>query len=454
LLYGPPGTGKTLLARAVAGEAGVPFFSISGSDFVEMFVGVGASRVRDLFEQAKQASPCIIFMDEIDAVGRHRGAGLGGGHDEREQTLNQLLVEMDGFEMKDNIILIAATNRPDILDPALLRPGRFDRQISVDRPDRNGRRKILEVHSKGKPLAAVIDLDSLAAGTPGFTGADLRNLINEAALLAARRGKKVIEQDELEEGIMRVIAGPEKKARLLSEKEQRITAYHEMGHALVGHFLEHTDPIHKITIVSRGQALGLTISLPGEDRYLTTRTALLEQIAMTMGGRAAEEIIFNEITTGASNDIEKVTSTAKAMVMRFGMSEKLGPRVLGRDAGMPFLGRDMGHEPDYSEEVAREIDDEIRRIIEEGHSLATKVLRDHIDDLHRISQILIERETIDKEQFERLLAGESEDAVFPAAPEEAAPEPAPAPERRPAPKPRPFPLPGGAAMQPPEPEAS
>jgi cell division protease FtsH len=444
LLYGPPGTGKTLLARAVAGEAGVPFFSISGSDFVEMFVGVGASRVRDLFEQAKQASPCIIFMDEIDAVGRHRGAGLGGGHDEREQTLNQLLVEMDGFEMKDNIIL----------DPALLRPGRFDRQISVDRPDRNGRRKILEVHSKGKPLASVIDLDSLAAGTPGFTGADLRNLINEAALLAARRGKKVIEQDELEEGIMRVIAGPEKKARLLSEKEQRITAYHEMGHALVGNFLEHTDPIHKITIVSRGQALGLTISLPGEDRYLTTRTALLEQIAMTMGGRAAEEIIFNEITTGAANDIEKVTATAKAMVMRFGMSEKLGPRVLGRDAGMPFLGRDMGNEPDYSEEVAREIDDEIRRIIEEGHALATKVLRDHIDDLHRISQILIERETIDKDQFERLIAGEEEDAVFPP-PVPDDPEPAPAaPERRPAPKPRPFPLPGGAAMQPPKPEAS
>jgi cell division protease FtsH len=453
LLYGPPGTGKTLLARAVAGEAGVPFFSISGSDFVEMFVGVGASRVRDLFEQAKQASPCIVFMDEIDAVGRHRGAGLGGGHDEREQTLNQLLVEMDGFEMKDNIILIAATNRPDILDPALLRPGRFDRQIVVDRPDRNGRRKILEVHSKGKPLASAIDLDSLAAGTPGFTGADLRNLVNEAALLAARRGKKVIEQEELEEGIMRVIAGPEKKARLLSEKEQRITAYHEMGHALVGHFLENTDPVHKITIVSRGQALGLTISLPTEDRYLTTRRALLEQIAMTMGGRAAEEIVFNEITTGASNDIEKVTSTAKAMVMRFGMSEKLGPRVLGRNHDMPFLGREMGAEPDYSEEVAREIDDEIRRIIEEGHDIARKVLLDHIDDLHRISQILIERETIDKDQFERLLAGESDDAVFPPEPEPAA-EPTQEPQRRPQPKPRPFPLPGGAAMQPPEPEAS
>jgi cell division protease FtsH len=358
---------------------------------------------------------------------------------------------MDGFEMKDNIILIAATNRPDILDPALLRPGRFDRQIVVDRPDRNGRRKILEVHSKGKPLAPSIDLDSLAAGTPGFTGADLRNLINEAALLAARRGKKVIEQDELEEGIMRVIAGPEKKARLLSEKEQRITAYHEMGHALVGHFLEHTDPIHKITIVSRGQALGLTISLPGEDRYLTTRKALLEQIAMTMGGRAAEELVFNEITTGASNDIEKVTQTAKAMVMRFGMSEKLGPRVLGRNHDMPFLGREMGAEPDYSEEVAREIDDEIRRIIEEGHSVALKVLREHIDDLHRISQILIERETIDRDQFERLLAGESADAVFP--PEPVEPEPAKEPERRPQVKPRPFPLPGNA-MQPPEPNAS
>jgi cell division protease FtsH len=355
--------------------------------------------------------------------------------------------------MKDNIILIAATNRPDILDPALLRPGRFDRQIVVDRPDRNGRRKILEVHSKGKPLAAAIDLDSLAAGTPGFTGADLRNLVNEAALLAARRGKKVIEQEELEEGIMRVIAGPEKKARLLSEKEQRITAYHEMGHALVGHFLENTDPVHKITIVSRGQALGLTISLPTEDRYLTTRKALLEQIAMTMGGRAAEELVFNEITTGAANDIEKVTSTAKAMVMRFGMSEKLGPRVLGRNHDMPFLGREMGAEPDYSEEVAREIDDEVRRIIEEGHDLAVRVLREHIDDLHRISQILIERETIDRDQFERLLAGEQEVAVFPPEPEPPA-APAPEPERRPQPKPRPFPLPGGAAMQPPEPEAS
>ncbi|MFL5918029.1 MAG: ATP-dependent zinc metalloprotease FtsH, partial [Gaiellaceae bacterium] len=354
LLYGPPGTGKTLLARAVAGEAGVPFFSISGSDFVEMFVGVGASRVRDLFEQAKQASPCIVFMDEIDAVGRHRGAGLGGGHDEREQTLNQLLVEMDGFELKDNIILIAATNRPDILDPALLRPGRFDRQIVVDRPDRNGRKKILEVHSKGKPLAPEIDLDTLAAGTPGFTGADLANLVNEAALLAARRGKKTIEQDELEEGIMRVIAGPEKKTRLFSEQERKITAYHELGHAIVGHYLDQESEVHKISIIGRGQALGYTISLPREDRYLTTKQNLMNQLAMTLGGRAAEEIVFNEVTTGAANDLEKVTSTSKQMVMRFGMSEKLGPRVLGRNHDMPFLGREMGAEPDYSEEVARE----------------------------------------------------------------------------------------------------
>ena len=370
LLYGPPGTGKTLLARAVAGEAGVPFFSISGSDFVEMFVGVGASRVRDLFEQAKQASPCIVFMDEIDAVGRHRGAGLGGGHDEREQTLNQLLVEMDGFELKDNIILIAATNRPDILDPALLRPGRFDRQIVVDRPDRIGRRKILEVHAKGKPIAPEIDLDTLAAGTPGFTGADLANLVNEAALLSARRGKKTIEQEELEEGIMRVIAGPEKKTRLLSEEERKITAYHELGHAIVGHYLEHTDEVHKISIISRGQALGYTISLPREDRYLTTKTALMEQLAMTLGGRAAEELVFHEVTTGAANDLEKVTSIAKQMIMRYGMSEKLGPRVLGRNHDMPFLGREMGAEPDYSEEIAREIDDEIRRVIEEAHELA------------------------------------------------------------------------------------
>jgi cell division protease FtsH len=451
LLYGPPGTGKTLLARAVAGEAGVPFFSISGSDFVEMFVGVGASRVRDLFEQAKQAAPCIVFMDEIDAVGRHRGAGLGGGHDEREQTLNQLLVEMDGFELKDNIILIAATNRPDILDPALLRPGRFDRQIVVDRPDRNGRRKILEVHAKGKPLASVIDLDALAAGTPGFTGADLANLVNEAALLAARRGKKTIEQEELEEGIMRVIAGPEKKTRLLSEHERKITAYHELGHALVGHYLDQDAEVHKISIISRGQALGYTISLPREDRYLTTKSNLMDRLAMTLGGRTAEELVFHEVTTGAADDLEKVTQTAKQMVMRYGMSEKLGPRVLGRNHDMPFLGREMGAEPDYSEEIAREIDDEIRRVIEEAHSRAREVLEQHIDKLHQLSMILIERETIDKDQFERLLAGEAEEEVFLDEQPDAAPEAPREPERKPAPKPKPFPLPG-AAMKPPPPE--
>jgi cell division protease FtsH len=454
LLYGPPGTGKTLLARAVAGEAGVPFFSISGSDFVEMFVGVGASRVRDLFEQAKQAAPCIVFMDEIDAVGRHRGAGLGGGHDEREQTLNQLLVEMDGFELKDNIILIAATNRPDILDPALLRPGRFDRQIVVDRPDRNGRKKILEVHAKGKPIASEVDLDTLAAGTPGFTGADLANLVNEAALLAARRGKKTIEQEELEEGIMRVIAGPEKKTRLLSEEERKVTAYHEMGHALVGHYLDQDTDVHKISVISRGQALGYTISLPREDRYLTRKSTLMDQLAATLGGRAAEELVFNEVTTGAANDLEKVTSTAKQMIMRFGMSEKLGPRVLGRNHDLPFLGREMSAEPDYSEEVAREIDEEIRRVIEEAHDRAHSVLKEHIDELHRLSAILIERETIDKDQFLRLLEGASEEEVF------ADETPVPAPteekpkERRPVPTPKPFPVPGSMMQTPPDPAKS
>ena len=344
-----------------------------------MFVGVGASRVRDLFEQAKQNRPCIIFMDEIDAVGRHRGAGLGGGHDEREQTLNQLLVEMDGFEMKDNIILIAATNRPDILDPALLRPGRFDRQIVVDRPDRLGRKKILEVHTRGKPLAREIDIDALAGQTPGFTGADLSNLVNEAALLAARNGKREITQIELEEGIMRVIAGPEKKTRVMSSNERKITAYHEMGHAIVGHFLPNSDPIHKISVISRGQALGYTISLPGEDKFLTTKAELLDTMAMTLGGRAAEEIVFGEITTGASNDLEKVTATAKQMVMRFGMSDKLGPRVFGHDHGQPFLGREFSAEPDYSDEIAREIDDEIRRIVESAHVQARTILTDHRD---------------------------------------------------------------------------
>jgi cell division protease FtsH len=454
LLYGPPGTGKTLLARAVAGEAGVPFFSISGSDFVEMFVGVGASRVRDLFEQAKQASPCIVFMDEIDAVGLHRGAGLGGGHDERVQTLNQLLVEMDGFELKDNIILIAATNRPDILDPALLRPGRFDRQIVVDRPDRVGRKKILEVHAKGKPLDPEIELDTLAAGTPGFTGADLANLVNEAALLAARRGRKTIGQEELEEGIMRVIAGPEKKTRLFSEQERKITAYHEMGHALVGHYTDQDAEVHKISIISRGQALGYTISLPREDRYLTTRTALMDQLAAVLGGRAAEEIVFNEVTTGAANDLEKVTHTAKQMIMRYGMSEKLGPRVLGRNQDMPFLGREMASEPDYSEEMARDIDDEIHRVIEEAHVTARKVLEEHLDELHRLSAILVERETIDKDQFIRLLEGASDEEVFPEEVAESSEPAKPKTERRTrVPKPKPFPLPG-QAMQPPPPEGA
>ncbi len=412
LLFGPPGTGKTLLARAVAGEAGVPFFSISGSDFVEMFVGVGASRVRDLFEQAKQNSPCIIFMDEIDAVGRHRGAGLGGGHDEREQTLNQLLVEMDGFTMTDNIILIAATNRPDILDPALLRPGRFDRQIVVDRPDRKGRAKILEVHTRGKPLGKEIDVDTLAGQTPGFTGADLANLVNEAALLAARNGKREITQTELEEGIMRVIAGPEKKTRVMGEKERLITAYHEMGHAIVGHYLEHADPVHKISIVGRGQALGYTISMPQEDKFLTTRAELQDSMAMTLGGRAAEEIVFGEITTGASNDIEKVTATAKQMVMRFGMSERLGPRVFGHDHGQPFLGREFSSEPDYSDEIAREIDDEIRRIVESAHQRARDILTEHREALETTSQVLMKRETIEKDEFAALLAGKTEDEVF------------------------------------------
>ncbi|MCD6014198.1 MAG: ATP-dependent metallopeptidase FtsH/Yme1/Tma family protein [Solirubrobacterales bacterium] len=461
LLYGPPGTGKTLLARAVAGEAGVPFFSISGSDFVEMFVGVGASRVRDLFEQAKQNSPCIIFMDEIDAVGRHRGAGMGGGHDEREQTLNQLLVEMDGFEMKDNIILIAATNRPDILDPALLRPGRFDRQIVVDRPDRRGRRKILEVHTRGKPLAKQINLDALAGQTPGFTGADLANLINEAALLTARSGKREITMDELEEGIMRVIAGPEKKTRVMSEKERLVTAYHEMGHAIVGHVLPNCDPVHKISIIGRGQALGYTIALPGEDKFLTTRAELADNMSMTLGGRAAEEIIFSEITTGASNDLEKVTETAKGMVMRFGMSERLGPRVFGHDRSQPFLGREFSAEPDYSDEIAREIDDEIRRIVEEAHQTAKDILVERREQLERISKILLERETIDAEQFAKLLEGAAEEEVFGAEDEEAeSPEPEPEPERsagregpRPVPQPRPGFAGGGAEMRADEPNA-
>ncbi len=412
LLFGPPGTGKTLLARAVAGEAGVPFFSISGSDFVEMFVGVGASRVRDLFEQAKQNSPCIIFMDEIDAVGRHRGAGMGGGHDEREQTLNQLLVEMDGFEMKDNIILIAATNRPDILDPALLRPGRFDRQVVVDRPTVSGARRSSTSTAAASRSAPASTWKRWPARRPGFTGADLANLVNEAALLAARKGKRQIEMLELEEGIMRVIAGPEKKTRLLSPKEREITAVHEMGHALVGHFLEHNDPVHKISIVGRGMALGYVVTLPSEDKFMRSRQELMDALAKNLGGRTAEELVFGEVTTGAEDDLNKTTDTAKRMVTRWGMSEKLGPRTFGRDSSQPFLGRDFGHEADYSEEIAREIDDEIRRIVEDAHERARKVLTDHIDELQRLSKILIEYETIDRAQYLRLLGGEAPEEVF------------------------------------------
>jgi cell division protease FtsH len=383
-------------------------------------------------------------MDEIDAVGRHRGAGMGGGHDEREQTLNQLLVEMDGFEMKDNIILIAATNRPDILDPALLRPGRFDHQVVVDRPDRKGRKQILEVLTRGKPLAKNIELDALAGQTPGFTGADLANLINEAALLTARSDKREITMKELEEGIMRVIAGPEKKSRVMSEKERLVTAYHEMGHAIVGHFLENTDPVHKVSIISRGAALGYTISLPTEDKFLTTRAELTDTMAMTLGGRAAEEIIFKEITTGASNDLEKVTETAKQMVMRYGMSERLGPRVFGHDRSMPFLGREFSAEPDYSDEIAREIDDEIRRIVEDAHQTARTLLEDNREGLDRVSKILLERETIEAEQFVALLEGKPEDEVFP--PDEEEPPAAPAEEEKSAarkgPVPRVQPKPG------------
>jgi cell division protease FtsH len=403
LLVGPPGTGKTLLARAVAGEAGVPFFSISGSDFVEMFVGVGASRVRDLFEQAKQNSPCIIFMDEIDAVGRQRGAGLGGGHDEREQTLNQLLVEMDGFDSKSGIIMLAATNRPDILDPALLRPGRFDRQIVVDRPDLPGREKILKVHTRGKPLGNDVDVGTLARGTPGFTGADLANLVNEAALLAARHDKDQIDMSEMEEAIDRVIAGPERKTRLISEKEKEITAYHEAGHAIVGALLPEADPVHKITIIPRGQALGVTMSLPTEDRFMMSRSQLMAQLAMMLGGRAAERVVFDEITTGASNDLERVTQTAKQMVTRFGMSEKLGPMALGHQQGQVFMGRDFHAQPDYSDEIAFQIDKEIRRIVDESYDTAEDLLVRNRTLLNKLSKELIEVETVDAKHLMRLI---------------------------------------------------
>ncbi|HUR49404.1 MAG TPA: ATP-dependent zinc metalloprotease FtsH [Acidimicrobiales bacterium] len=395
LLYGPPGTGKTLLAKAVAGEAGVPFFSISGSDFVEMFVGVGASRVRDLFEQAKSSAPAIIFMDEIDAVGRHRGAGLGGGHDEREQTLNQLLVEMDGFETTAGVILIAATNRPDILDPALLRPGRFDRQIVVDRPDLEGRKAILAVHAKDKPLSAGVDLSVLARRTPGFTGADLANLMNEAALLAARLDNPKIGMRELEEAIDRVLAGPERRTRVMSERERLVIAYHEGGHALVGHVLPGADPIHKMSIVSRGRALGWTLSLPTEDRYLVRRSELTDQLAMALGGRSAEELIFADPTTGAQDDIEKATRIARAMVTEYGMSDQLGPQQLGQRDGEVFLGRDINNTPNYSDEVATSIDSEVRRLIDQAHETALEILTQHRATLDELAAALMEHETLD-----------------------------------------------------------
>jgi cell division protease FtsH len=399
LLYGPPGTGKTLLARAVAGEAGVPFYSISGSDFVEMFVGVGASRVRDLFEQAKANAPAIVFVDEIDAVGRHRGAGLGGGHDEREQTLNQLLVEMDGFDVKGGVILIAATNRPDILDPALLRPGRFDRQIAVDRPDLTGRHDILKVHQKGKPVAPDVDLMVVARRTPGFTGADLANVLNEAALLTARGDKKLIDNLTLDEAIDRVVAGPQKRTRIMSEKEKKITAYHEGGHALVAAASPNSDPVHKITILSRGRALGYTMVLPDEDKYSTTRNEMLDQLAYMMGGRAAEELVFHDPTTGASNDIEKATATARAMVTQYGMTERLGAIKFGTDNSEPFLGREMGHQRDYSEEVAGLVDEEVKKLIENAHNEAWEILVENRDVLDNLVLELLDKETLNKEQI-------------------------------------------------------
>ncbi|MFD4607976.1 MULTISPECIES: ATP-dependent zinc metalloprotease FtsH [unclassified Streptomyces] len=399
LLYGPPGTGKTLLARAVAGEAGVPFYSISGSDFVEMFVGVGASRVRDLFEQAKANAPAIVFVDEIDAVGRHRGAGLGGGHDEREQTLNQLLVEMDGFDVKGGVILIAATNRPDILDPALLRPGRFDRQIAVDRPDMQGRLEILKVHQKGKPVAPDVDLSAVARRTPGFTGADLSNVLNEAALLTARSDKKLIDNHMLDEAIDRVVAGPQKRTRIMSDKEKKITAYHEGGHALVAAASPNSDPVHKITILSRGRALGYTMVLPEEDKYSTTRNEMLDQLAYMLGGRAAEELVFHDPTTGAANDIEKATTTARAMVTQYGMTERLGAIKFGGDNTEPFLGREMAHQRDYSEEVAALVDEEVKKLIENAHNEAWEILVENRDVLDNLVLALLEKETLGKEEI-------------------------------------------------------
>ena len=404
LLYGPPGTGKTLLARAVAGEAKVPFYSISGSDFVEMFVGVGAARVRDLFAQAKANAPAIVFVDEIDAVGRQRGAGMGGGHDEREQTLNQLLVEMDGFESGGQVILIAATNRPDVLDPALLRPGRFDRQIAVDRPDLKGREEILKVHAKTKPLSDEVELLNYARRTPGFTGADLANVLNEAALLAAREEKKVISNMQIDEAIDRVMAGPQRKSRIMSDDERRVTAYHEGGHALVAHALPHTDPVHKITIMPRGRALGYTMVLPDDDKYSTTRNQLLDQLAYSLGGRAAEELIFHDPSTGASNDIEKATALARAMVTQYGMTEAIGAIKLGTDASEPFMGRDYGHQRDYSENIAAKVDGEIRNLIENAHQEAFDILVENRATLDAMVLQLLEKETLNKEEIAAIFA--------------------------------------------------
>ena len=402
LLIGPPGTGKTLLAKAVAGEAGVPFYSISGSDFVEMFVGVGASRVRDLFEKAKKSSPSIVFIDEIDAVGRMRGAGLGGGHDEREQTLNQLLVEMDGFEANSGVILIAASNRPDVLDPALLRPGRFDRQIVVDRPDLIGREQILKVHAKDKPLSKSVKLKSIARQTPGFTGADLANLLNEAALLAARKNNKTISHKIIEDSIDRVMAGPEKKSQLMSEEERLVIAYHETGHALVGWALPNADPINKVTIIPRGRALGYTQALPEEDKYLTSKAELKDRLAMLMGGRVAEELIFADPTTGAANDIEKATDIARRMVMEFGMSDKLGPMLYGKGSNEVFLGRDYGRQQDYSDEVASSIDNEVKLLLSDAHTIAKKILIKYKKQMKSMVDTLIDKETIDKEIIQQL----------------------------------------------------
>jgi cell division protease FtsH len=403
LLFGPPGTGKTLLARAVAGEAGVPFFSISGSDFVEMFVGVGASRVRDLFEQAKNSAPAIVFVDEIDAVGRHRGAGLGGGHDEREQTLNQLLVEMDGFDMRQGVILIAATNRPDILDPALLRPGRFDRQIVVDRPDLEGRKAILNVHARGKPLDKEVDLDVMARRTPGFTGADLANLMNEATLLAARKGRETVSNRDMEEAVDRVVAGPERKSRIISEKEKLVIAYHEGGHALVSHALPNADPVHKVSIIPRGRALGYTLTLPIEDKYLVTRSELNDDLAMLLGGRTAEELIFSDPTTGAQNDIERATKVARAMVTEYGMSDELGPMQFGQHHGEVFLGRDFASQPDYSDEVAARIDSEVRWLIDNAHNVALDILTTYRSVLDNLANALMEKETLETEEVMAIL---------------------------------------------------